>query len=202
MIKTIIFDLGKVLVPFEIERALNHFTGASDLSSEEIREKAYQIKENELYHCGQISAEELFRAFKRFLHLRMNFESFVDTWNSIFLLQPILSKDLIEQLSRQYRLIILSDTNQLHFDFVRSKFPDLRYFDEFVLSHEVGAMKPSPKMYQAAIEAAGCRAEECFFTDDKKENIAGAKKFGINAIRFISAEQFGKHLIDSGFIKK
>lgn len=202
MIKTIIFDLGNVIVPFEIDKGLKNFAKASDLSSAEVRQKAYRIKASKLYHEGKISASKLFDSFKKSLGLRMDFDEFTNAWNSIFLLESIVSEDLIRKLSEKYRLILLSDTNELHFNFIKLKFPLLKHFDEFVLSHEVGQLKPSPKMYQTAVEKAECLAEECFFTDDKIENVDGAKKFGINAVQFISAEQFEKHLVDFDLLKK
>lgn len=200
MIKTIIFDLGKVIVPFEVERALKIFESVSDFSSEEIREQYIGVEASDLFHKGKISADELFDLFKKDLNLRMTFNEFVNAWNSIFFLEPILSEKLFQKLSQNYRLLILSDTNELHFEFIKPKFPHLNYFDDFVLSHEVGALKPSPKMYKAAIEKANCLAEECFFTDDKLENIEGAKEFGIDAVQFISVEQFKSELITRGLL--
>ncbi len=194
MIKTIIFDLGNVIVPFDIEIGLGNLAKACDFSSIEIREKLVGEKHSELFHTGEISADELFKRIKNSLNLQMNFEEFVDVWNSIFWFEPIVSEKLIEKLSREYRLLTLSDTNELHFNFIKPKFPLLRFFDDFVLSHEVGAIKPSPKIYEAAIEKANCLPEECFFTDDKIENIEGAKKFGIKAVQFISTGQLEKDL--------
>ena len=74
-------------------------------------------------------------------------------------------------------------------------YPLLRHFHAMVLSHEVGAMKPSPAIYEKAVEVAGCRPEECFFvTDDIPEYVEGARQFGIDAVRFESAEQIEAEL--------
>ncbi len=194
MIKTFIFDLGKVIVPFELDNKMKILEAVCDFSPADIREKIFASQEVRLFERGAISPEEFFDFLKTLLNLRMNFEEFVRAWNSIFSLEPILSEDLIERLSRKYWLIILSDTNKLHFEFIREKFPILRHFDDFVLSYEVGFIKPAPEIFQAAVEKAGCLPEECFFTDDREINIEGAKKFGINAVQFISAEQFEQEL--------
>ncbi len=190
MIKTIIFDLGKVIVPFELDNQMKILEAVCDLSHTEIREKIFAAAELRLFETGKISAEDLFQALKTLLGLRIKFDEFVTAWNSIFLLEPIISEDFIEKLSKKYRLIILSDTNELHFNFIKQNFPILQFFDDFVLSYEVGFVKPSPEMFRAAVEKANCAADECLFTDDREGNISGALKFGINAILFTSALQF------------
>ena len=194
MIKTFIFDLGKVIVPFELDNQMKILETVCDFKHTEIREKIVAAEELRLFETGKISAEELFETLKKLLGLRMNFDEFVTAWNSIFLLEPIVSEELIEKLSKKYRLIILSDTNEIHFNFIKQKFPILRFFDDFVLSYEVGFVKPSEEIFRAAVEKANCAADECLFTDDREGNVAGALKFGIDAILFTSAAQFEKEI--------
>lgn len=194
MIKTFIFDLGKVIVPFELDNQMKILEAVCDFTPSEIREKILAAEEIRLFETGKISARDLFEVLKTLLVLRMSYEDFVHTWNSIFTLEPLLPESLFEQLAKKYRLLVLSDTNELHFEFIRKNFPLLRFFDDFVLSYEVGFFKPSPEIYRAAVEKADCAANECFFTDDKESNVIGAEKFGINAVQFISAAQFQKEI--------
>ena len=86
------------------------------------------------------------------------------------------------------------NTNELHFEFIKQNFPILQYFDDFVLSYEVGALKPFPEIFKTAIEKANCLPEECFFTDDRKPNVLGAQKIGIKAVQFLSVEQLTKSI--------
>ena len=194
-IKTFIFDLGKVIVPFELGNEFKILESVCDFSSVDIRKKILETEKILLFEMGKINAAELFDSFKDLLGLRMNFEEFVRAWNSIFVsFEPIISEKLIEKLAENYRLIILSDTNELHFPFLRKKFPILQNFDDFVLSYETGYLKPAPEIFQAAIEKAECAPEECFFTDDKILNVEGAIKCGINAVQFVSADEFEAEL--------
>ena len=194
MIKTFIFDLGKVIVPFELDNNIKILEAACDLKHADIREKMFAAQELILFETGKITARDFFVFLKNLLGLRINFEEFARAWNSIFSLESILSEDLIEKLSKNYRLIILSDTNELHFEFIRQNFPILRFFDDFVVSYKVGFIKPSHEMFEAAIEKANCAAEECFFTDDREGNIEGAKEYGINAVQFVTARQFEEEI--------
>jgi putative hydrolase of the HAD superfamily len=55
-------------------------------------------------------------------------------------------------------------------------------------------MKPADPMYEAAIRSAGCRPEECFFTDDMPAFVEGARRHGIDAVQFTGLEQLEKEL--------
>ncbi len=195
MIKTFIFDLGKVIVPFELDNQIKILESVCDLKHPDIQEKILAAEEIRLFETGKISAEDLFKHLKILFSLRMTFAEFVTAWNSIFALEPIISEQFIEKLSKKYRLIILSDTNELHFEFIRQNFPILRFFDDFVLSYKVGFLKPSSEIFQVAVEKSKCAANECLFTDDRRGNVEGALKFGIDAVLFESAEQFEKEII-------
>lgn len=190
MTRTFIFDLGNVIVPFDINIGLENVANVCDLSNEEIRERLFAGQFSQDYHSGKTSEQEFYESVQKSLNLRLNFEEFADAWNTIFSPEPIIPDEFIEKLSRKYRLIVLSDTNKLHFEFIRENYPVLRHFNDFVLSHEVGSQKPSPEIFDAAIEKAKCLPEECFYTDDNKTYTEKARDFGINAVQFISFDQF------------
>jgi len=189
MIKTLIFDLGKVIVQFDHSRIIRRVEQFCDLNEDEISQKVFATTATQDYELGKISSLDFFESVKKSLDLRMNFSEFADAWNCTFDLEPIISEAFIENLANKYRLLILSDTNELHFEFIKQNFPILRYFDDYVLSYRVDVVKPDEKIFRAAIEKANCSAEECFFTDDREPNVLGAQKVGINAVQFLSAEQ-------------
>ncbi len=93
-------------------------------------------------------------------------------------------------MARRYRLVLLSNTNALHFEMLRGAYAHLlRHFDTLVLSYEVKAMKPNEEIFRAAIAAAQCRPEECFYTDDIAAYVEEARRLGIDAVQFESREQ-------------
>ena len=91
-------------------------------------------------------------------------------------------------------MILLSNTNAIHFPWIQQTYPLLRHFHDLVLSYEVKAMKPHPDIYRAAIARAGCRPEECFYTDDIAEFVEGARALGIDAVQFENAAQLEREL--------
>ena len=100
----------------------------------------------------------------------------------------MIPESLVEQLRRRYRMLVLSNTNAIHFEMVRDTYPLLRHFDHYVLSYEVGALKPEPAIYREAVRHARCEPGECFFTDDIPDYVEGARREGIDAVRFTGYE--------------
>ena len=183
MIKTLIFDLGKVIVPFEIER-LQKLADFCDFTAAEIRPKLVSSDDITLYETGRIDSAGFFTSLKSLLGLRINFEEFASIWNGIFDLNSLIPEEFIAEVKHNYRLLVLSDTNELHFEFIKTNFPTMSLFDKHVLSYEIGYMKPSETAFRIAVEHSNCTASECLFIDDKQLNVDGAIAYGINAVCF------------------
>lgn len=194
MIKAIIFDLGKVLVPFDFKRGYSRLEPLCGIPAAEIPDRLKPTGLVQRFESGGIESRDFFDQLSKHLNLSATYNDFCEIWSSIFLPETLIPESMIAELARNYPLILLSNTNAIHFEMIQENYPILRHFRDLVLSYKVGAMKPSPLIYQAAIEAAGCRAEECFFTDDIAEYVAGAKEQGIDAVQFQSAEQIRDEL--------
>ncbi len=194
MIKTVIFDLGNVIVSFDHNKISKRLEAVCEHASDEIFGKAVVGALAHEYNLGKISTAEFFAAVDRELDLRIGYEDFYAAWNCTFLPAPIIPERLIETLSESYKLLILSDTNEMHFDFIRENFPILNHFNDFIVSHKVNAVKPSAEIFQKAVETAQCLPEESLFIDDIAANVEGARKFGIDALQFISVGQLTEDL--------
>ena len=105
---------------------------------------------------------------------------------------------MVAQVAKQVGITIASNTSQPHWEWVQENLDFASHFDPPILSHLVGAMKPDAAFYQPLIERSGLAPEEIFFTDDRPENIEGAKALGIRAFLFTSAEQLQVDLASSG----
>lgn len=194
MIKAVIFDLGRVIVPFDFARGYSRISALTGIPVEEIPNRIRPTGLVERLESGKIEPADFFQQFSEVLGLRCSYEEFCEIWSSIFLPATLIPEELLSRIAVRYRLVLLSNTNAIHFDMIRVNYPHLRHFHALVLSHEVGAMKPSPEIYQRAVEAAGCRPEECFFTDDIAEYVEGARRYGIDAVQFQSVAQIEEEL--------
>lgn len=201
MIKTVIFDLGRVIVPFDFRRGYARLEPLCGIPAAEIPGRISPTGLVRRFESGQIEANPFFEQLSAHLGLDITYEQFREIWMSIFLPDTLITEGLLETIHNTHRLVLLSNTNPIHFDGIRERYPLMRHFDAFVLSYEVGAMKPDRLIYEKAIEAAQCEPEECFFTDDIGEYVEGAKAMGIDAVQFKSAAQIQDELRRRGVLK-
>ena len=189
VIKTVILDLMGVILPIDFARCHAAFSEVSSLLPQEIPARLRPTGLGERFETGRMSPEEFADEVCVALEVRVTYSQFWEIWQTIFLPEPLLSEGLLEGLRRRQRLVLLSNTNAVHFEFARERYPLLRHFDDYVVSYQVGATKPSPAIYREAVARAGCRPEECFFADDVGKFVEAARREGIDAVRFQSQKQ-------------
>lgn len=200
MIRALIFDLGRVIVPFDFSRGYARMAECCPLAPEQIRER---LKSDGLVHAfesGRMDRYEFHRRVAQLLESSVPYDEFCEIWFSVFLPETLVPERLVEALHQRYRLVLLSNTNPIHFEMIRERYPILRHFDAFVLSYEAGAMKPEPRIYAAAVEAARCAPGECFFTDDIPQYVEAARQAGIDAVVFEGAEALERELRARGIV--
>jgi glucose-1-phosphatase len=194
MIKTVIFDLGRVLIPFDFSRGYRAMEGLCSYPAADIPKRIGATDLVQRFESGQVEPQDFVRELSEILGMKVDYARFCEIWSSIFLPEPNIPDAMLEGIHRNSRLVLLSNTNAIHFEMIRCTYPLLRHFDRFVLSHEVKAMKPDPRIYRAAIEAAECEPGECFFTDDIPAYVEGAIRMGIDAVQFHSCQQIAGEL--------
>ncbi len=181
MIKNIIFDFGDVFVNLDKKRAMDQARNlfGKDTLSEEI----HAI--NTLYEQGLISTDE-FLEFYLDNFPDLDKESLLEAWNSILKDFPTHRLDYLRQLAadKKYKLILLSNTNELHVNWIKENvdfYEEFKaIFDAFYLSHEIQLRKPNPNIYEFVLKENNIKAEESLFIDDMEENIISASKLGIH----------------------
>jgi len=194
VIKTVIFDLGKVLIPFDFSRGYRAMEPYCDYPAAEIPKRIGATDLVHRFETGLVEPHDFVEELTRMLALRVDYQQFCEIWSSIFLPGPLVPDSLVAGIGERYRLLVLSNTNAIHFGMVRQSYPILRHFHDLVLSYEVKAMKPAPAIYQAAIARARCRPAECFFVDDIPAYVEGARRQGIDAVQFESCAQLERDL--------
>jgi len=200
MIRALLFDLGDVMVGLDFPRAYREAARLTGRPVEEIPGLIDRTGLQSIYEHGRISSREFHERFSEALGLTVSFDEFRVLWGNMFATGTLLPESLLDQLHQNYRMLILSNTNELHFDWILGRYSIARHFDDYVLSHQVGSMKPDAAIYREAIRQAGCRAEDCFFTDDKAENIAAAIELGIDAVQFSGAAALDHQLRQRGVV--
>jgi putative hydrolase of the HAD superfamily len=198
MIKAVIFDLGRVLVPFDFPRGYARLEALCGIPAAEIPGRLAGSPLVAEFESGKIEPRDFVARFCSHLNVDIPYQEFCDIWSSIFLPDPLIPEAMLQGIARNYRLVLLSNTNAIHFEMLVKTYPLLRHFHSYVLSYKVGVMKPRPLIYQKAIEAAGCQPGECFFTDDLEVNVEAARAQGMDAVQFHSAAQIEMELHKRG----
>ena len=197
MYKAIIFDLGKVLVHFDFARWYQALEGLCPYGAVEIRRRIAATDLVEQFETGLIEPHDFVERLSGIIDLHIEYADFCRLWSSIFT-DPLIPEAMLEGLAARYRLLLLSNTNAIHFEMIRETYPMLRHFHERILSYEVRAMKPRREIFEAVLERSGCRPEECFYTDDITAYVEAAQRLGIDAVQFESPAQLERELEGRG----
>ena len=192
-IKAVIFDLGNVLVNYDVWKAARRFSKAGGISQVRIWAHFFLSKFEQAYTRGEISTREFYNAACKVFKKPVPYKVFKHYWNDIFWENPGMDK-LLTRLKKHYPLYLISNTNALHFTYLKKHFKLLRHFKRRFPSHEVGARKPDLKIYRRVLRKIGLRPEETVFIDDMKSFIAGARKAGMHAIRFKTRARLTRNL--------
>lgn len=140
---------------------------------------------NHAYEKGLLTSEEFISSYLQDFP-QLSKEQFKNAWNSVLLDFPEYRLEFLKKLSeeKKYKLILLSNTNDLHIDWVKENVPFFEEFkscfDAFYLSQEIGMRKPEEEIYEFILSEHEEKAEEILFIDDISHNAQGAAKKGIN----------------------
>ena len=198
MIKALIFDLGRVLVNVDYAEGYARMAERSGLAPGEIQRRFEASNLLVPYETGSLTSAEFAARVCDLLGVTMSFEEFGELWYSVFHQGAIVSEELLAALHARYRMVLLSNTSELHFVMLRERLPQLRHFDAYTLSYEVHAHKPAEAIYRDAVAKAGCAAGECFFTDDVEAYVAAARALGLQAQVFQGVEKLKSDLREAG----
>ena len=192
-IKAVIFDLGNVLVNYDVKKAARRFSKAGGISQFRIWVHFFLSKFEQRYTRGEISTREFYKAATRVFKKPVPYKIFKHYWNDIFWQNPGMER-LLVRIKRHYPLYLISNTNAMHFTYLKKHFKLLRHFKQKFPSHEVGARKPELRIYRRVLKKIGLKPQETVFIDDMKSFIRGAKKVGMHAIRFRGLKRLTRNL--------
>jgi glucose-1-phosphatase len=198
----IVFDLGNVLVPFNYNTALRKLDEIDPrLGSKfwEYYKNNYQLHRD--FERGDVTEEAFINKMLRVLENKVNRETFCNLFSKIFTENEDVSA-LLPVLKKKYILVLLSNTNSIHMEYGWKDYSFIKNFDKLILSHQVNAVKPERRVYEAVENFTNKPPEEHIFIDDIEEYVNGAKQSGWDGIRFTTYEDLTKKLIEKGILDK
>jgi len=184
--EAIICDLGNVLIDFDHNIAVRKLLKYTPKKEKDIYNLFFDSPFTKLYEEGKVSSEEFFKRVKDALSLNIDYNTFFLIWNNIFFETPanIKMHDFLRSIKSRYKLVLVSNLNKTHFEFLRERMGILKEFDKLLLSYEVGARKPAPEIYKKALESVNTPISKALYIDDRKDLIEKAGKLGLKGIVF------------------
>ena len=188
-ISVIVFDLGKVIIPFDYKNAIDKLELVEkDLGKKffEFYQKNYET--HRTFERGGLSEDEFISIMLTALEHKIDKETFINYYTDIFTLNEDVAS-LLPLLKKNYTLCLLSNTDSFHHKYGWYKYDFLKHFDKLFLSYQVKAVKPEEKIYRAVESFTNRPSSEHLFIDDIPEYAEVARSLGWEAIRF---ENYGQ----------
>ena len=198
MIDAVILDLGNVLAFHDNAKLFRELARIYGPTADAMRARLEGTGIWERATKGHLKGDALRLALAEALGAAVPTpEQFVAAWSCHFALNAPMIRH-VERLQGHVRLVLLSNTHDLHVASLRPLIPVLEKLDALVLSCEVGHMKPEPEIYALAVEAARAPPQRAVFFDDMESYVEGARRAGLHAHVFRSADDVPAQLAALG----
>lgn len=181
MIKTIIFDIGQVLLQYHPQSFLLEYYKEEDalfLLDTLFSSPLWLDLDRGTKTYAEVQAQlvNAYPAYQdAYMFLLANWPSMLQPIASTIRMLPILKK-------LGFQLLYLSNFHESSFQSVVDQHQFFKLFDGGVVSFQKQLMKPEPQIYQCLLRTYDLLAEECLFIDDSLANVLAAKQLGFHAI--------------------
>jgi putative hydrolase of the HAD superfamily len=204
-IKNIIFDFGGVILNIDFNKTINAFV---NLGIDRFSESFTGFSQSQVFNdleTGKSSPAEFYEGLRTELGVKLSNEQIAEAWNALLLDLPPHRVDILKSLKNNYRLFLLSNTNQIHFESYNSRFKqDYGYdfsdlFEHAYWSFNVKKRKPDTEIFEHVLTSSGLNPSETLFIDDSYQHIEGARKLGIKTLHLHGIEL--KDLFENGSLR-
>lgn len=199
-IKVIVSDLGNVLIPFDyapLIKKLNSYKAGLGEKFGKLYMENYDVHRS--FEKGELPEDDFLKIMLDWTENLVSQKDFIEIYSKIFTENKEVSS-LLPKLKKNYKLVLLSNTNSIHQKYGWQNYEFLKYFDKLILSHEVGFAKPEKGIYKAAENFTKLPGEAHLFIDDIEEYVDAAKSLGWDGIVFKDAESLKRSLTGKGII--
>ena len=186
-ITTLIFDLGGVLINLDLPQCIQNF---KDLGLQNFEQNLSLFGQKGFFlqfEKGQITIPEFREEVRKLCPDPITDAQIDAAWCSFLCDIPTQKMDMLLELKKKFRLLLLSNTNQLHIEVstagefakIGKKITDV--FDKCYYSYAMRMAKPDAEIFETLLADASISAHECLFLDDGPKNIEMAQKLGIQS---------------------
>lgn len=208
MIENIIFDFGGVIYDIDHKKTKKAFSNLGIKNFEELYGHTIQTRLFEDFEIGKISPKIFRDTIRKYLPKNTSDQEIDAAWNALLIGFKPERLDLLEKIGRQYRIFLLSNTNQIHYQYYMGELKTLDYhkkftafFEKLYFSHQIGMRKPDAEIFDYVIQDSQIKAEETIFIDDYDLNISAANRARLNSILLESKQEICDLFTFEGHLK-
>lgn len=188
-IKNIIFDLGDVILPIDLNRCIKAFEKLGFKNLDQLFSKAEQPQVFNQLEKGEISEKDFVSEIKKYLNPNVSSQEIIEAWNLILLDFDDAIIEMIQKVKQHYNIFLLSNTCSTHYNVYNKNFCDKYKYEKIddlfikaYFSHQIGLRKPSPEIFNYVLNNSKLIPKETLFIDDSIQHIKSAEKLKINTL--------------------
>ena len=188
-INTIIFDLGGVILNIDYHLTENAFEA---IGFPNFAELYTQFKQTDLFvklEKGVISPQDFLNQLQQYAEYEVSHQAMIEAWNAMLLDLPVENLELLEQLKDHYRLVLLSNTNAIHYECFFDQVEQLTgrrdlspYFEKEYYSHHIGKRKPDQEVFDFILGDCHIEPENTLYIDDSPQHLETAKSLHLKTL--------------------
>lgn len=195
----LLFDLGRVVLDIDFNKALTCWAGHAGCAPAEIAARFVREESYRHHEVGKIDDAAYFESLRQSLGIRLSDGQLLEGWNAIFVGEMPGIAALLARAAKRLPLYAFSNTNNAHVEYFPVAYADvLGHFREMFLSSAIGLRKPDADAYDHVVKAIGVPASRIVFFDDLADNIDGARARGLIGVHVRSTDDVAKALADLG----
>lgn len=184
MIKNLVFDLGNVLIEWNSEKILTYF----EPKNERRQTLKQAIFDSGVWHQtdkGELSlkeaCDEVLAQLDDSYHPAV--QNIFYNWYEVMEVYSGLQEQIGLWADQGYRIYILSTTCEIFYRIEKAGLlPIFPLLSGYILSSEVGVVKPEPEIYQKVLKKYSLDPTESVFIDDIQANLDTAAELGFETI--------------------
>ncbi len=194
-VEALLFDLGGVVVEIDFERVIAAWATLAQVAQQALRERFVFDAAYERHERGEIDAAAYYATLRKALDISLDDEQLERGWNAVFVGEMPGVVDLLAEFAPRVPLYAFSNSNPTHRAVWQARYaPTLVHFRRVFVSFELGARKPEARAYERVAAAIGAPLNRILLIDDTEENVAGARRAGMQAVRARSASEIAEAL--------
>jgi len=201
--RNLLFDFGNVIIDIDVPGTIDRLKALTNKdSAEKVFDEAL-LK----YETGKINTDIFINTLLSQCGPKVQALDIIEAWNSMLIGIPDYRLEMLAMLRPRYNLYLLSNTNELHIEWItrylKKKFNILdfekQYFDGVYYSHLVKDRKPNPSIYQHIMTDASLTPSLTLFMDDVQVNLDSASQLGFGTHLVTAQEDIAEYLKSEGF---